>query len=399
MSARDKQLVLVINAGSSSIKFSLFGAQADPQLVCKGQVEGIFTEPHFCAKNEAGEKLSDTPLPPSGHKNHDAALRYILDWLRGHTDGRSLAVIGHRVVHGGSSFTQPVCVTPEVLAALDETVALAPLHAPHNIMPMRVLAELLPAVPQVACFDTAFHRTQSEAAQLYALPYDFSQQHGIRRYGFHGLSYEYIASVLPAVDASAAKGRTVVAHLGNGASMAGLLAGRCQATTMGFTALEGLMMGTRAGTFDPALVFHCLTHLEMSVEQVSDLVHKQSGLLGVSGISSDMRDLHASDNPRAALAISMFCQHVAREAASLAAAIEGLDALVFTAGIGENDAEVRRRVCQQLAWLGVALDDAANRQRSAAPHRISTADSRVRVYVIPTNEEVMIARHALATAA
>ncbi|KAF0814849.1 Acetate kinase [Andreprevotia sp. IGB-42] len=393
-----EQLILVINAGSSSIKFSLFEAEANPELLCKGQVEGIFTEPQFSARGRDGEKLSDTPLPVSSSRNHDAALRYILDWLRGHTAGKTLAVIGHRVVHGGPDFTQPVRVNSEVLDALEGTVALAPLHAPHNIMPMRVLSELLPKVPQVACFDTAFHRTQPEAAQLYALPYEFSQQHGIRRYGFHGLSYEYIASVLPQIDAAAASGRTVVAHLGNGASLAALLGGQCQATTMGFTALEGLIMGTRAGSFDPALVFHCVNHLGMSVQEVSDLVHKQAGLLGISGISSDMRDLHSSDSPRAALAITMFCQHVAREAASLVAALEGIDALVFTAGIGENDHDVRRRICTQLRWLGLEIDEAVNAQRHTAPQRISTAASRVRAYVIPTNEEVMIARHAWALA-
>ncbi|WP_035061533.1 acetate/propionate family kinase [Andreprevotia chitinilytica] len=391
-------LILVINAGSSSIKFSLFEAEQDPQLICKGQVEGIFTEPAFSAKSAAGDTLAASPLPADAPKTHDTALRYILNWLRGHTAGKTLAVIGHRVVHGGPTFTQPVRVTPQVLDVLDTTIPLAPLHAPANILPMRVLAELLPDVPQVACFDTAFHRTQPETTQLYALPYEFSQQHGIRRYGFHGLSYEYIASVLPRIDTRAATGRTIVAHLGNGASMAALSAGKCQATTMGFTALEGLPMGTRTGSFDPALVFHCLTHLDMSVQAVSDLVHKQSGLLGLSGISSDMRDLHASDEPRAKLAVDYFCQHVAREAASLAAAIEGIDALVFTAGIGENDVIVRQRVCQQLRWLGIDLDEAANVQRSPEPHRISRPDSRVAVYVIPTNEEIMIARHAVACA-
>ncbi|MEN9656665.1 MAG: hypothetical protein RL571_130 [Pseudomonadota bacterium] len=390
------ELVLVINAGSSSIKFSLFetGA-ADPVLLFKGLADGIYVDPKFVAKDADDNKLVSESMPADMPKNHDSALRHMLAWLNSHIHGRHIAAIGHRVVHGGLNFCHPVRITEEVLKGLDETVPLAPLHAPHNIMPMRVLAQLLPNVPQVACFDTAFHRTQPELEQQYALPYEFSEQHGIRRYGFHGLSYEYIASVLPTIDAKAATGRTVVAHLGNGSSMAALLNCVCQATTMGFTALEGLPMGTRCGTIDPALVLHFMSHLKMDVAQIEELMYKKSGLLGMSGISSDMRDLHASKDPHAKFAVDYFAHRVVREAASLAAAMQGFDALVFTAGIGENDDIARATVCNELRWMGVELDEVENAKRSGEPRCISLPSSRIPVYIIPTNEELMIARHAL----
>ncbi|GLS02982.1 acetate kinase [Chitiniphilus shinanonensis] len=391
-----KQLILVINAGSSSIKFSLFEqGEADPVLLYKGQVEGIYVDPYFTAKSADGEKLAAENLPADAPKSHDQALRHILKWLEGHTAGRKLAVIGHRVVHGGRRFSRPEVVTHEIIAELEALVPLAPLHAPHNITPIRILAELLPGVPQVVCFDTAFHANQPEINQLYALPYDFSQREGIRRYGFHGLSYEYIAAVLPEIDQQAAAGRTVVAHLGNGASMAALSACHGIASTMGFTALEGLPMGTRTGSIDAGVILHLLNHLHMDAKGIEDLLYKKSGLLGLSGISSDMRELHASDDPRAKLAVDYFVSKIAREGASLAVTLGGIDALVFTAGIGENDDIVRRDVCQQLGWLGVELDDSLNAQRSGQPRRISTSQSKVAVYVVPTNEELMIARHSL----
>ncbi|HSC79842.1 MAG TPA: acetate/propionate family kinase [Chitinolyticbacter sp.] len=392
----EQQLILVINAGSSSIKFSLFDhGDGDPALLYKGQVEGIYTEPRFSAKDASDAKLADEGLPANQPKSHDSALRHILAWLREHTAGRTLAVIGHRVVHGGRRFSHPERVTPEVIAELEKLVPLAPLHEPHNITPIRILAELLPDVPQVVCFDTAFHTTQADVNQLYALPHQLSEAEGIRRYGFHGLSYEYIASVLPDIDTRAAEGRTVVAHLGNGSSMAALLACQSAASTMGFTALEGLPMGTRSGSIDAGVVLHFLNHLKLDAKAIEDILYKQSGLLGMSGISSDMRELRGSDDARARFAIDYFVSKIAREAASLATALQGFDALVFTAGIGENDALTRRDVCRQLRWLGVELDETANAERSGAARRVSLPESRISVYVIPTNEELMIARHAL----
>ncbi|WP_047396933.1 acetate/propionate family kinase [Chitinibacter sp. ZOR0017] len=390
-------LVLVINAGSSSIKFSLFETTAaDPQVLYKGQMEGLYVEPKFSAKDANDEKVANETLPADVPKNHDYALRHMLAWLQQRLGGRQIKVIGHRVVHGGTQYSKPERVTPELLAGLEALIPLAPLHEPHNIAPIKILQDLLPDAPQVTCFDTAFHTTQPELNQMFALPLDFAQKEGIRRYGFHGLSYEYIASVLPQIDTRAAEGRTVVAHLGNGSSMAGLLGGACQATTMGFTALEGLPMGTRCGSIDGGVLLHLMNHLKMDAKQIETLLYKESGLLGLSGISSDMRDLHASSDPRAKFATDYFARRVARETASLAAAIGGLDCLVFTAGIGENDDITRANVCHQLRWLGVELDEVANAVRSGEPRRISLADSKVAVYVIPTNEELMIARQALA---
>ncbi|XZG70545.1 acetate/propionate family kinase [Chitinibacteraceae bacterium HSL-7] len=386
--------ILVINAGSSSIKFSLFAD--DTTLRYKGQVDGVYTAPRFVAKDASDEKVAQADLPAG---NHDSALRHILAWLDEYTGGQKPKVIGHRVVHGGTAFAKPAVVTPEVIEALRALTPLAPLHQPHNVKPIEVLAELLPDVPQVVCFDTAFHTTQPELNQLYALPYELAEREGIRRYGFHGLSYDYIASVLPEIDTKAAEGRTVVAHLGNGASLAALNASKSWASTMGFTALEGLPMGTRSGSIDAGVVLHCFNHLKMTVGEVEKLLYQQSGLLGLSGLSNDMRALRESDDVRAKLATDFFVSKIVRETLSLAGALEGLDALVFTAGIGENDAQTRRDVCRQLRWLGVELDEATNAQRSSEARRISLPDSSVAVYVIPTNEELMIARHALAALA
>ncbi len=391
-----KELILVINAGSSSIKFQLFeAAPADPVMLYKGQIDGIYVDPVFVAKDASDNKIANEKLPADKPKGHDTALHHILGWLQDKTHGGKISSIGHRVVHGGTKFSEPVLITPEVVKELEALIPLAPLHEPHNIAPIKILGELLPGVPQVACFDTAFHTTQPDLYQLYALPYEFSQEHGIRRYGFHGLSYAYIASVLPQIDPTAAKGCTVVAHLGNGSSMSALKDCKCQATTMGFTALDGLPMGTRSGSIDAGVILHCMNELKMDAKQIEDLLYKKSGLLGMSGVSSDMRELHASTNPRAKAAVDFFSHRISREAASLAAAMEGFDALVFTAGIGENDDIVRADVCQQLAWLGVELDLEANAKRSGEPRKISTANSKIAVWVIPTNEELMIARAAV----
>jgi acetate kinase len=312
--------------------------------------------------------------------------------LQGWLAGRRLAAIGHRVVHGGPKYAAPARVTPELLDELAAFIPLAPLHQPHNLSPIRAALERNPGLPQVACFDTAFHRTIPEVAQVFALPEEMAER-GIRRYGFHGLSYEYIASVLPQAAPEIAAGRVVVAHLGNGASLCALDAGRSMATTMGFSALDGLPMGTRCGQLDPAVVLHLMTAEGMDAAAVEGLLYRKSGMLGLSGVSSDFRDLLASDHPRARFAIEVFVYQIARNLASLAGALGGLDGIVFTAGVGENAAPIRDAVCRACAWMGVDLDPAANAARRP---RISTPGSRIGVHVIPTDENLMIARHTRA---
>jgi acetate kinase len=390
------RLLLVVNAGSSSIKFSIYGiaSGATPlTLRYRGEVEGLGARPRFAARGASGESLAAEALPSD--IRHDTALRTILDWIEARATGAEIVAAGHRVVHGGTRYAAPVVVTPDVLRELEALVPLAPLHQSHNLAPIRALAALKPRLPQVACFDTAFHTTQPAVARTFALPYALSQG-GITRYGFHGLSYEYVASVIGDHLGAAADGRVVVAHLGAGASMCAMRGRRSVATTMGFTALEGLPMGTRTGAIDPGVILHLLSERGMSVAGVTDLLYRQSGLLGMSGISADVRDLLASDSPRAAAALDVFVYRVGRELGSLAAALGGLDALVFTAGIGEHATSIRARICRDAAWLGVSLDEAAN---ECGGPRISTLTSPASVWVIPTNEELMIARHALAVAA
>lgn len=385
-----KDTILVLNAGSSSIKFSLFAdGGADLQALAGGQVEAIYTAPRFVAKDAGGRKLSEKQWDTGQPLGHEGALAHIIDWLRdSQADGQRLAAVGHRVVHGGAEFTAPVRLDAAVVAALDKLVPLAPLHQPHNLSPIRELLARAPQLPQVACFDTAMHCTNPPLAQMFALPQELSDA-GVRRYGFHGLSYEYIASVLPGIDPAAAAGRCVVLHLGNGASMCALQGGRSIASTMGFTAVDGLPMGTRCGNLDPGVLIYLMDERGMDARALEKLVYHQSGLLGVSGVSSDMRTLLASQQPRAALAVDLFAYRIGRELGSLAAALGGLDAIVFTAGIGERAAPVREKICRAAAWLGVELDEAAN---AAHGPRISTAASRTRAWVIPTNEELMIAR-------
>jgi acetate kinase len=387
-------VVLVLNAGSSSLKFSVFdaGARALP-LLMHGQVEGLHTAPRFTARDARGQDIGAHAWEGGGALGHEGAIGFLADFLRDHRGGHELVAVGHRVVHGGLEFVLPMRVTPEVVAALRRLSPLAPLHQPHNIEPIEVVSRLRPDLPQVACFDTAFHRTQPELAQAFALPQEITAR-GVRRYGFHGLSYEYIASVLGQHDARAASGRTIVAHLGNGSSLCALAGGRSVASTMGFTAVDGLPMGTRSGSLDPGVVLYLMDELGMDARAIEDLIYKRSGLLGVSGVSSDMRALLASDAPRARFAVELYVYRIAREIASLAGAAMGLDALVFTAGIGEHAAPVRERVCHAVAWLGVELDPAAN--ASGGP-RISRPASPVAVWVLPTDEERMIARHTLAT--
>jgi acetate kinase len=386
-------LILVLNAGSSSLKFRGYDAGGSaPRLVVRGQIEGLGTAPHFTVSNADGDRQEEKRWPPGTQLNHDGAVGYIGDFLRSHGEGHRLVAAGHRVVHGGVRFTQPTLVTPEVIDELAALAPLAPLHQPHNLAPIRALAQRRPDLPQVACFDTAFHHTQPEEAQAFALPAAITAR-GVRRYGFHGLSYEYIASRLPEVAPQAAAGRTVVAHLGNGASMCALQAGRSMASTMGFTAVDGLVMGTRCGSIDPGVILYLMDELKMDTRAVEDLIYKRSGLLGVSGISSDMRTLLASDDPHARFAVELFTYRIGRELGSLAAALGGIDALVFTGGIGERAGLVRDRVCRRAGWLGLELDPGANGKDGP---RISVDASRVAAWVIPTDEELMIARHTFA---
>ena len=396
--------IVVLNAGSSSLKFSVFlwerrsGRESDvpalkgapTELVAgvRGQVEALQTAPRFKAKDADGKPAGEHAWPAGTQLGHAGALEHLVPFVRSRLGDTPIAAVGHRVVHGGMQYSAPVRVDAQVLAVLEQFVPLAPLHQPHNLAPIRLLLELQPALPQVACFDTAAHRSNPELAQMFALPYELHEQ-GVRRYGFHGLSYEYIASVLPQLDARAANGRTIVLHLGNGASMCALEGGRSIASTMGFTAVDGLPMGTRCGNVDPGVILYLMDQRGMDARAIEKLVYTESGLLGVSGVASDMRTLLASDAPRAKLAVDLYCYRIRREMGSLAAALGGVDAIVFTAGIGENSAEIRARVLRDAGWLGVELDAAAN---AAGAQRISAHGSRVAAYVVPTNEELMIAR-------
>ncbi|ACK51628.1 acetate kinase [Methylocella silvestris BL2] len=383
--------IVVVNAGSSSIKFSLFREEgADLSVFLKGQIEGLYTDgAHFAARDTGGELVAEKRW--GGETvTHDDAMRRLLDFVHGRLGDYRVDAVGHRIVHGGAEFSEPVRLTTEALARLERLTPLAPLHQPHNLAPVRTLLDIAPHIPQVGCFDTGFHASQPPLAQAFALPAEITER-GVRRYGFHGLSYEYIASALPHYDPSLAQARVIVAHLGNGASLCALRAGRSVASTMGFTAVDGLPMGTRSGALDPGVILYLLDELKMGPREIERLLYKQSGLLGVSGVSSDMRSLEASDNPRARLAIDLFVYRIGREIGSLAAALGGLDALVFTAGIGEHSASLRRSVCLGAAWLGLVLDEAANESGAS---RISAPGSRVSAWVAPTDEELMIARHA-----
>jgi acetate kinase len=386
--------VLTINAGSSSLKFSVYRSGEDdrPSLSAKGQVEGIGTSPRLVAEDAEGRMLVDRRWPGDLGSGHAEFFRVIGSWLRQHFSDRVLLGVGHRVVHGGIDFAAPVRVTPAVLARLEALCPLAPLHQPHNLAGIRAVAAVQPGLPQVACFDTAFHRGHPELADWFALPRRFHDD-GIRRYGFHGLSYEYIASVLPEVAPEIASGRVVIAHLGSGASMCAMTAGRSIDSTMGFTALDGLPMGTRCGALDPGVVLHLMRAYGMDADAIERMLYHECGLKGVSGISNDMRMLLASDDPRAHYAVDLFVWRICRELGALAAVQGGLDGLVFTAGIGERSPEIRARVCERAAWLGIELDHAANARGGP---RISADGSRVAVYAIPTDEELMIARHTLA---
>ncbi|WP_019939550.1 acetate/propionate family kinase [Bordetella sp. FB-8] len=386
--------ILVLNAGSSSIKFALFPGDAYPArqaLICEGEIENIGHVLHFIARDGTGATLAANQ--PRG-TSHEDALAALLGWLGVRFERYRLIAAGHRVVHGGASYTGPVRIDARVIAALRALIPLAPLHQPHHLAAIDALSKLHPELVQIACFDTAFHRTQSDLATAFALPRALTAE-GVRRYGFHGLSYEYIADALPGImGAATADGRVVVAHLGSGASLCAMRGRRSVATTMGFTALDGLPMSRRCGSLDPGVVLYLMQQKGMTADQVSHLLYQESGLYGVSGVSDDMRELLASRQPAAREAVALFAYRIGREIGSLAAALGGLDAVVFTAGIGEHAAQVRRMVCEGAAWLGVALDPAAN---AAGAPRITRKTSRVSAWVIPTDEDLMIARHVYET--
>jgi acetate kinase len=384
-----KDAILVLNAGSSSLKFAVFLDSDPPESLLRGQVEGLFTQPHFVARDTAGDVIGEHSWPAGSELGHAGAIDFIFRWGRDELGQHRIAAAGHRVGHGGRDFARPVLVDPVVLVALEALVPLAPLHQPHNLAAIKAVTERAPEMPQVACFDTAFHRSQPPAAQTFGLPRRFTEE-GVLRYGFHGLSYEYIASVLPEIDPRASAGRTVVAHLGNGASMCAIQGGKSVASTMGFTPLDGLLMGTRCGALDPGVLLYLMDRHNLNARGIEKLLYQQSGLIGVSGISSDMRSLLNSTDPRATEAIDLFVYRIGRELGSLAAALGGLDSLVFTGGIGEHSTEIRARICRDAGWLGLELDEAAN---DAGGPRIATMDSRVTSWAIATNEELMIARH------
>ncbi|MGB5087540.1 MAG: acetate/propionate family kinase [Methylocystis silviterrae] len=384
--------VVTLNAGSSSVKFALFAADADwPRLIVSGVVEGLGAKPRFRAAIVDGD-ASDRPL--AAKLTHKQAIAAIFEWIEGAYPAAAVSAIGHRVVHGGLRFAAPIIVDAETIAELRELIPLAPLHQPHNLAGIEGAKEAFPHVPQVACFDTAFHRGHAFVDDAYALPYSYYER-GLRRFGFHGLSYEYISRRLRAIDPIHAEGGVIVAHLGNGASLCAMKGGRSIATSMGFSALEGLPMGTRCGQIDPGLLLYLLQSEGMTPEELSHLLYERSGLLGLSEVSHDMRRLEASEDPRAQAAIAYFIHRIKMEIAALAAAIGGFDALVFTAGIGEHSPRVRAGVVEGLGWLGLTLDRAANARNDRV---ISAPQSRIPVFVTPTDEEAMIARHTIETA-
>jgi acetate kinase len=382
--------LLVVNAGSSSVKFQIFGLpeHGDPARIIKGHVDGIGTRPRLRAESSDGSPLIDKPYAPNEIADVPAAIAVAGDWLRV-AQSVELVAVGHRVVHGGPEYERPVVVDREVLARLERYSVLAPLHQPNNLAPIRSLLARRADLIQVACFDTAFHRTHDTVADRYALPEHFYRE-GVRRYGFHGLSYEYVAGRLRDIAPNVAKGRVIIAHLGSGASMCALADGASVESTMGFTALDGLPMGTRPGQIDPGVLLYLISHKGMTPAAVENLLYRESGLKGISGISNDMRELEASTAPAAALAIDYFVYRIGLNTGMLAAALGGLDAFIFTAGIGENSTKIRACVADKLAWLGATFDPDAN---ETGKSMISQPQGRVGLYVLPTDEELMIARH------
>jgi acetate kinase len=386
------ETILVVNAGSSSLKFQVFTIRGSQELDClvRGQIDGVGMRPRLRAASGDGAALVDKAFEPDEIPDLEAAIFEAGAWLR-ETQQVDLVAVGHRVVHGGPDFAAPVRVDRDVISRLERYISLAPLHQPHNLAPMRALLERRPGLPQVACFDTSFHRGHGALADHYALPLRFYED-GVRRYGFHGLSYEYIAERLRQVAPSVASGRVIVAHLGSGASMCAIEGGRSVESTLGFTALDGLPMGTRPGQIDPGAVLYLIMEKGMSPASVQDMFYRECGLKGLSGVSNDVRELEASADPKAVFALDYFAYRVGLHAGMLAAAMGGLDGFVFTAGIGENSPTMRARIAQRLGWLGIKLDAQSNRERKAL---ISAQESLIPVYVVPTNEELMIARHTL----
>jgi acetate kinase len=380
--------IAVLNAGSSSIKFALFEGE---DLLFKGQIEQIGVAPRLTVKDDRGDLVAENEWGAS-EVDHASGTKIILETAIGLLGGKHVAGVGHRVVHGGTQFAAPTVVTEAVVARLRTLCPLAPLHQPHNLAPIEAIRKAAPRLPQVACFDTAFHHRQPALAQIFAIPRDLTES-GVRKYGFHGLSYEFVAGRLRELDPKLASGRVIVAHLGNGASICAMENGRSVATTMGFTAVDGLVMGTRCGSIDPGVLIYLMDEHRMDARALETLVYKKSGLLGVSGISSDMRTLRESSDPRAREATDLFVYRIVREIGSLAAALGGVDGIVFTGGIGQNDAATRREVLAGCAWLGAELDEAVN---DGAEGRIDGATSRLPVWVIPTDEERIIARHTAA---
>ena len=387
-----RDCVAVVNAGSSSIKFAIFAlGGGEPEVMCRGQVEAIGLAPKLTLKDAQGSVIAEQQWPAAGF-DHDAAMAQIMAAIDARLAGSRVVAVGHRVVHGGTMHAAPVRVTEQVLADLTALIPLAPLHQPHNLAPIRAIAARAPGMLQVACFDTAFHTTQTRLARSYGLPRAMTEA-GVLRYGFHGLSYEYVARQLARIAPDIAAGRVVVAHLGNGASLCAMAAGRSAASTMGFTAVEGLIMGTRSGSVDPGVLLYLMDEKGFDPRAIETLLYRESGLLGVSGISSDMRTLRASDAPEAAEAVALFVYRIVREIGSMVAALGGIDALVFTAGIGENDAATRAEVAAGCAWLGIAADPARN---AGTRGRISPDGANPQVWVVDTNEELMIAEHTIA---
>lgn len=380
-------IIVTLNVGSSSVKFAAFAAAREGAALARGEVDGFGTESRFTASlgsAGASEQEAEDEI-----KDHASAVQTALKWLGKAIAGEKVVAVGHRVVHGGARHSEPVLIEHEVFAELAALTSLAPLHQPHNLAGVRAAQAFFPGIPQVACFDTAFHRSHPFVADVFAIPKSFYRQ-GVRRYGFHGLSYEYVAMALREIDPDRAYGRVVIAHLGNGASMCAVKDGRSIASTMGFSALEGLPMGTRCGELDPGVLLYLLQERGMTAAEVTSLLYKQSGLLGLSGLSHDMRTLEASPSQDARNAIDYFVYRTRRELGAMTAILGGIDIVAFTGGIGENSAAIRARVCEQMDWLGLALDDEANRRKRS---KISTGTSRVQVYVVPTDEEKMIARH------
>ncbi len=383
--------LVVINAGSSSIKFAIYQLVSSSWLAfeANGQIDDIGNLPSFMVKNAHGEVLLDSIPPNTEARDHKTTINIIYAWLLEYIANGELLAVGHRVVHGGQHYSAPVLIDATVLNDLDNLTPLAPLHQPHNLAAIRAFQEIMPALPQVACFDTAFHRTQPSAAQRFALPRHFFDE-GVIRYGFHGLSYEYMVSVLPALDPTLVNAKIIVAHLGSGASLCAIQNGRSTATTMGFSPLDGLVMATRCGSIDPGVLLYLMDHHSMDVRAIEHLLYHESGLLGVSGISNDMRTLLTSNDPKAKEAIDLFVYRLGREIGSLAAALGGLDALVFTGGIGEHATVIRAKVCQQTEWLGLEIDASANESGNSC---ISTLSSKVSAWALATDENLMIARH------